>query len=230
MQSNDHLYDGVDPRDFPAYTAQEAGDLLGIPGATVRTWANGTSGRQAILSHTSSGRGLSFNNLVEIYVLGVLRRQRAVPLARVRDALVALSKKFDVERPLLTQELFTDNGHIFIEHMGHYLDVSERNQMAMREVLAGRLDRIERDERNLAARFFPITRQGRYEDVPRRIIVDPRISWGRPCFTGTNVPVEEVVARFNLGEPMAELAEDFGLEQGDVEEAIRLYNMRPKAA
>jgi uncharacterized protein (DUF433 family) len=82
------------------------------------------------------------------------------------------------------------------------------------------LRRIERDHAGLAARLYPFTRK-RSPDEPKAIVIDPRISFGRPILAGSGVPTAIVAERYKAGESIDELAEDYGRERLDIEEAIR---------
>jgi uncharacterized protein (DUF433 family) len=53
------------------------------------------------------------------------------------------------------------------------------------------------------------------------VVVDPRISFGRPVIDGTSVRTETVAARYKAGESAADLADDYGVEVPQIDEAIR---------
>jgi uncharacterized protein (DUF433 family) len=90
----------------------------------------------------------------------------------------------------------------------------------MRELLEAHLRRIERDERGLAVRLFPFTRR-RELDEPRVVVIDPRVSFGRPVLVGTGIPTSVIADRYKAGESMDQLADDYGRPRLEIEEAIR---------
>ena len=51
--------------------------------------------------------------------------------------------------------------------------------------------------------------------------MNPKISFGRPVIDGTGVPVASIYERYKAGDSVADLAQDFRLEIGAIEEAIR---------
>jgi uncharacterized protein (DUF433 family) len=83
-----------------------------------------------------------------------------------------------------------------------------------------------RATRGLAVRLFPLTRKRppveRISDEPRIIAIDPRVAFGRPVITGSQIPTVEVAERFKAGESVADLADDFRRPQEEIEEAVRI--------
>jgi hypothetical protein len=90
-------------------------------------------------------RALSFLNLVEAHVLAAIRRQHHVPLPKVRQALVYVSKKMDTHRPLAESEFQTDGVDLFLEKLGSLVNVTREGQTEMKDVIRDHLKRIERD-------------------------------------------------------------------------------------
>ena len=54
------------------------------------------------------------------------------------------------------------------------------------------------------------------------VVVDPRRAFGSPVIAGTGIRTEDVFLRFSAGEPLSELAEDYGLTRDQTEAAIRI--------
>jgi uncharacterized protein (DUF433 family) len=68
--------------------------------------------------------------------------------------------------------------------------------------------------------LYPFTRK-RQPDEPKVIVIDPRISFGRPVLTGTGIRTAIVAERYKAGESIEELAKDYSREHLEIEEAIR---------
>ncbi len=100
------------------------------------------------------------------------------------------------------------------------MNLSRSGQLAVRELLEAHLRRIEHDAQGLALRLFPFSR-GDSLDVPRIVVVDPRISFGRPVIAGTSVRTDVIASRLKAGEFVQDLAEDYRVEVDQIEEAIR---------
>jgi uncharacterized protein (DUF433 family) len=74
-------------------------------------------------------------------------------------------------------------------------------------------------------RIYPFTRARCSEDAPRPIAIDPAVRFGAPVLSGTGVPTEIIFERFQAGETVALLAEDYDIEQDLIQEAIRYESM-----
>jgi uncharacterized protein (DUF433 family) len=219
------LYGDRDPADVAAYTAADAAALVGVPVSTLRSWVFGRSfqkrtggvGRsQAIIRTPSAGRFLSFTNVVEAHVLSGLRRHNNVQLANIRRAVRYVERSLRQEHPLAREQFKTDGVDLFVEHLGKLVNASEDGQGAFREVLEEYLERVDYDG-GRAVRFFPLHRAG----APRVVVIDPLRAFGRPVLAGTSTPVEDIRARWELGEPISGLATDFAVAADAIEEALR---------
>ena len=59
------------------------------------------------------------------------------------------------------------------------------------------------------------------DEPPRVVVIDPAISSGRPVVNGTGVMADVIVGRFNTGEGVESIADDYGLQVSQIEEVIR---------
>lgn len=220
------IYGGQRPQDVPAYSIREAAGLVGISPSTLRSWVRGRSfpkrggvGRSpAIIAPPSvdDGAFLSFTNVVEAHVLSGLRRKYELKLDAIRAAVRYVHDRLHVEHPLAMERFKTDGASLFVERFGRTINASKEGQVAMREVLEAYLERIEYDD-GRAIRLFPLLRDA----APRVIVVDPRLSFGRPTIAGTSVPVVAVRGRFDAGDSVESLAHDFDVRPDQIEEALR---------
>jgi uncharacterized protein (DUF433 family) len=218
-----------EPKDIPTYTISEAAHYLLIPLATLRSWTIGRyypvhDGKRrfnpVIEVPQKHPTMLSFVNLIEAHVLDAIRREYGVPLREVRKAIEFLKRELKSTHPLIEQKIETDGKDLFIRSLGRLIAASKGGQLAMPEMVNAYLRRIEWDERGLASRLYPFTRK-RQLDEPKVVVIDPRISFGRPVLSGTGVRTAIVAERYKAGESIEELAEDYGRVRLDIEEAIR---------
>lgn len=218
------IYRGKDPRILPRYSIAEAAQYVRVPVTTLATWvrgrAAGTLHAEPVILLPSSSRLLSFQNLVEAHVLGSIRRHHGVPLQRVRKALTFVQKKLAQPHPLITARFETDGVDLFVDELGKLLNVSQDGQVAIRAALQASLRRVEHDADGLAARLFPFVCTGD-ADEPKSIVVDPRISFGRPILAKTGIPASTVVGRLKAGEPLESIVSDYGITLEQVTDAIR---------
>jgi len=104
------------------------------------------------------------------------------------------------------------------------INVSSWGQLGLAPILDLYLRRIERDEKGLPIKLYPIRMSWPGDlngEPPKVVVIDPAVSSGRPVVNGTGVMAEIIVGRFNTGEGIESIAEDYGLKQAQVEEVIR---------
>ncbi len=231
------IYGNKDPREIPTYGITEAAHYLLIPTATLRSWVKGrtypvTGGSsrffQPPIQLSPNERLLSFVNLIEAHVLNALRKTHGVPLFRIRAALEYLSTELDSPHPLADERLKTDGINLFIENLGQTINLSQHGQLALRELLQDHLQRIEHDPVGFAARLYPFTRLNP-KGSPKSIVIDPQISFGKPVIADTGIPTSALLERFEAGESISDLVEDYALNTLQIEEAIRYQRLQPAA-
>ena len=222
-----------DIRAMPCYSFPEAAHYLRIPVTTLRSWVRGrkyptSEGDQffqpVIELPDDSQNLLSFINLVEIHVLDAIRRDHRISLHKVRIAIDFIEKELTSDHPLAYHKLETDGLDLFVEEYGQLINVSQTGQLALRELLQAHLRRIDRDPAGYARRLYPFTRKRRGQQLieePKAIVIDPRISFGRPVLAGTGIPTAIIAERYKAGEAIGALADDYGRPTLEIEEAIR---------
>lgn len=220
---------GGDPRELPAYRLSDAAHYLRLPRSTLRAWVLGQEYLteagprffQPIIQLPDQDRPmLSFMNLVEAHVLDAIRRQHRISLQKVRKALQYLSRHFHSRHPLAEHRFETNGVDLFLSRYGELVNLSRDGQLAIRKILEGYLQRIERDDAGMAARLYLFTRKRDLHE-PKVVMIDPRISFGRPVLAGTGIATAVIAERYKAGETIDELAEDYGRGRLDIEEAIR---------
>lgn len=216
-----------DRRDQPAYGPAEAARYLKLPPATLRAWTFGRpyptvrgEGHFPPLIRPASSRPplLSFSNLVEAHVLRALRTEHGVSVKAVREAARFAERKLQIDRLLLSPELCTKAGEIFLDRYGELINLSASGQLAMRHVLDAHLKRVVWEDR-LPIRLHPFV-LGEAVDAAMPIAIDPRIAFGRPVVASRGVSTAAIVDRIDAGERVAEVAADYQLSQEDVERAV----------
>lgn len=225
------IYGGRDPREIPNYTVSEAARLLESSQGAIRKWIagreytthQGPAQSAPLLDVEGPPWFLTFNNLIELQVLEALRREPGikVSLQKVRKALAYMQEKMGVERPLLTERFSVDkNCNLFIDHYGHLLEVSASGQVALKAVLAQYLKTIDYDKDGLAKQWRPLL----YGDL---VVVNPRISFGRPTLKGTRTPLDSITDQFKAGDGVEELAYDFSYSPEKLEDVLRHVFRKP---
>jgi uncharacterized protein (DUF433 family) len=119
--------------------------------------------------------------------------------------------------------LYTDGAVILFDYaeserdreLGGLTEVISR-QRVFAPVIEEYLKRIEYGGDGWAARLVSPT-----TDQPV-VVADPERSFGQPIFIHGGVRVEDVLDRWRAGEPLSEVAEDFGVSPKDVEDILRV--------
>ncbi len=227
------LYGGRDPRDLPAYTTREVAVCLDIPLSRVRAWVAGQTNFRAVLAPAAAaarlgGKALSFNNVIEIFVLDELRRRHAFSLQHLRRVLRHLEKSFpSIDHPLVKLDLRVANHQLFARHGRKLENLSLEGQYAMEEVLRIFLMRVENDPSGAGVfRLYPFVTKQREAGAPRTVMMDPRVSFGRPVLSASGVPTAVIADRFRAGESIGSIAEDIDQTPEEIEEAIRFETVR----
>lgn len=221
--------------DTPAYPASEAARILNLSVNTVRSWCFGQNYRSVagkpkrfqpvIQPADTKSRLLSFANLCELHVLSAIRRHHKISLPKVRESMAYLRVELDSDRPLLDRQFLTNGIDLFVEHASQLLNVSQQGQEALRGDFESALARIERDRKGAPIRLFPFSRTAGTEQ-PRVIVIDPRLAFGRPVLSSVAVRTDVIVGRFRAGDSMQEMAKDYGVDEKEIEEALRFEQRR----
>ncbi len=220
--------------DIPLYTTAEAARFLGVPTSTFATWAKGyvrrPPGRPVVIGEpivTSMGeeRGyptVPFVGLAEAMILAAFR-QGGVSLQHIRRAVAIIQREIGLEHALASKRLYTDGAVILYDYaeteqdreLGGLTEVVSR-QRVFAPVVKEYLKRIEYGRDGWATKLTsPATAQP-------LVVVDPQRSFGQPIFIRGGVRVEDVLDRWRAGEPLREVADDFGVPPEDVEDILRV--------
>jgi len=218
-----------DLREMPAYGIAEAAGYLRLPVSTLRSWLLGQryrTGSEAkffkpvIDIADRKGRQLSFINLVEAFVLAGIRRQHEIPLPKVRKAVDYLRRTFATKRPLADEQFETDGIDLFVEKMGSLIGATQEGQIQMRDVIRDRLERVQRDPKGVPEKIVlfpaPVGRSGSVD-----VVIDPRLSFGRPVLDRFGVRTAILAERFDAGEDIEALAREYSAPPEAIQNAIR---------
>ena len=216
-----------DIRDAPAYTITAAARHLGMPPATLRSWVLSRTYRRAggsvkteplIRAPAGSGNLISFNNLVEAHVLRAIRAKVGVKTGAIRSAIAYAEQSLGIERLLLSDEFRTSGQDIFLDRLRELITLTRSGQLAMKQMLAAYLKRVDRDDAALPFRLYPLRPAWSEERKP--IVIDPRVSFGRSTVAGSGISTAALVDRVDAGEDLEILAGDYGLRIDQIEDAV----------
>lgn len=218
----------------PLYTVAEAARFLGVPTSTLSTWARGYVRRPPGRAEVRGARVVSsveapyryptipFIGLAEGMVLAAFRRH-GVSLQQIRKAVSVLEREIGLDYALASRRLYTTGAVILFDYADatHEEDLAGLTEVVSRQrvfapVVREYLKRIDYARDGWAATLVsPATSRA-------IVIADPARSFGQPIFIHGASRVEDVIDRWRAGDPLAEVAEDFGVPAEDVEEVLRV--------
>jgi uncharacterized protein (DUF433 family) len=213
-------------REMPAYAIAEAAGYLRLPKSTLRAWMLGQRGFRSVIDIADRhDKKLSFINLVEAFVLAGIRREHSIPLPKVRKAVEYLRRVFRTRRPLAEEQFETDGVELFVEKFGALVGATQDGQLQMRDIIRDRLKQVRRDPTGIPEKIVLFPARGSLDKGG--VVIDPRLSFGRPILDGYGVRTAIVAERFQAGEKVEELAREYGVPSEAIENAIRC---EPRAA
>ena len=217
----------LDLRDQPAYGLAEAARYLKLPAATLRSWVVGRAYPTAcavarfnplIRPAQKQPALLSFYNLIEAHVLRALRTEHGVAIGQVRKAIAFAERSLSIERLLLSKQLSTSAGNVFLDEYGKLINLNASGQLAMRRLLEQHLKRVQWDDRQFPVRLYPYV--AAEQTSARPIAIDLTIAFGRPVVVRARVSTAAIAGRIDAGESVADLAADYDLAREEIEEAV----------
>lgn len=216
---------------LPLYRVSEAAGFVGVPPSTFGAWAHGYVRRPRgrpevrvgpIVTSVPSARGepsIPFIGLAEGIAVAAFRRA-GVSMQHLRRAVDALERQLGLEHALASRRLYTDGAQVFYDFAETYddrelqgLTIVVSGQRVFGDVVREYLDRVTYDEHGWAALLV--------SPVTPSVAVDPARGFGQPIFLHGAARVEDVLDRFQAGEPLERVARDFGVPLKDIEDVVR---------
>jgi len=209
-----------DNLELPMYGLSEAALYLRVPIKTLEYWTIGRGKTPPLVKAAGRRpRALSFMNLLECHMLAAMRSLYDLKLPKIRRAVAHLSECSGFRHPLIEQPLYTNRIDVLIQELDTFINISRGGQFVIPEIMGVHLERIERDPKGMF-KFFPFVRE-RSAGEPKFIVINPAIGFGKPVIAGTGISTAVIASRFNARESIPALAEEYGLEARQIEEAIR---------
>jgi uncharacterized protein (DUF433 family) len=231
---NAKTFNRQDLRELPAYGIAEAAGYLRVPVSTLRAWLLGQRYqhgdeqkffRPVIEIADRKSRQMSFINLVEAFVLAGIRRQHEIPLPKVRNAVDYLRRTFHTNRPLAEEQFQTDGVDLFVEKMGAIIGATQEGQIQLRELIRDRLERVRRDPKGIPEKIVLFPAPAKASGVGD-VVIDPRLSFGRPVLDHVGVRTSVLAERFEAGDDIDVLARDYSAPPEAIQNAIRCERRR----
>lgn len=203
----------------PNYRIREAAQYAHLTAQTVASWHKPASSNQrGTLSAKDKGASLSYLQLIEVAVVASFRKA-GLSLQKIRAAREYVSKQLQAEHPFAEYRFKTDGRELWMDYAQieaesgdkKLLAASSQGQLAWSDII-GRLKEFDYENDGLAVRWH-VAGKG------NGIIIDPRVQFGAPSIQG--VPTWVFKGRWQAGEDLDDIADDFGVRSSAVLDALR---------
>lgn len=175
-------------------------------------WKPGGSPQPYILDKRSKVFG--FHAFIELYTIAKLR-EMGVSFRRIYQARSVLVREFKTVYPFALGALLSDGKTVLVEvNSSTLLNLNKHGQYELTDVLRDFCRKIDfGKEDNLAERFWPLGKDA-------AIVVDPRISFGRPCINGTGVQADVIYNLHRAGEKKSVILDGYRITEAQYSDAL----------
>jgi uncharacterized protein (DUF433 family) len=208
---------------IPNYQIREAARYADISAKTVVAWHKDGN----TLSVRESRAALSYMQLIELAVVAAFRKA-GVTLKSIKATRAYVAKELKSEFPFAEFRFKKDGKRLVMDYgqiekdggTDKLLRADQNGQFAWAQIL-GRLHEFEYEDGGVAIRWHL---GGRTSDI----VIDPRVAFGTPAIGGT--PTWVLKGRWEAGESIEEIAEDFGMDELSVVAGLNFegINLDPK--
>lgn len=208
-------------REYPTYNIPEAALILAMKRRTLQRWVSDKPFFK-VSGDDELQKLLSFKDLSQLYFLKFLRRYAHLNERQAREVLDYARESTGKKYPLLDEHIRAWPRHVvWVSKDERVLELFKpKGQYRFHDAISMFASRVDRDKRGTMVRLYPwrLWRQG---DARRPVVIDPDVLSGRPVITGTRIPLLAVAARTKHGEPVKEIADDYGISQRRITESLR---------
>jgi len=209
--------------DRAIYSYADVDRLVGLHSGTARRWLEGyqRTGRfydPVLRPEPTGGDAVTWGEMVEARLLAEFRN-RAVPVQRLRPAIVRLRKEFGPYPLAHARPLFDVEGRELVRVVQEQVGLERSLQLVV--VRNGQLVLADTAERFRSAVEYDGDVAGRLKPDVRTpdVVMDPRRAFGQPAVR--NVRTESLAEDYRAGTSREELADLYDLTAEQVDEAIR---------
>jgi uncharacterized protein (DUF433 family) len=201
---------------LPAYTIADAARYVGESPQLIASWHYRETQNGVVLPGKEHGTPLSYLQLIEVAVVSIFRKS-GISLQRVRKARQYLAQRFNAEYPFTEYRFKTEGFHILLDLQQFEHDEDMRilvadkgGQLAWEEIMQNRLFEFDYEDGGIAVKWHLAGRRS-------LVVIDPRVAFGAPNVSG--IPTWILKGRFNAGETVTDVIEDFNLEETAIKDA-----------
>ena len=204
---------------LPAYRVGEAAVYAHLSPGTVSRWSQTYGEQKRVTVPRAKRKALSYLQLIEIAVVAAMREE-GVKLQEIKRAREFFVDKLGLDYPFAQARFKTDGVDILVDADGpdgqplrsKLIAANHNGQFVWSDFLKKRLNEFNY-ENGGEVLSWKVNGNG------SRIEIDPQISFGAPQTSG--VPTWIIKDRWKQGEGIGDIADDFGLEEDEVADALK---------
>lgn len=177
------------------YALDEAARLLRTRSSTIRSWLDPEKGLVP-RRLPADDRAITFLELMELYFIGMFRKEGVSPRT-IRKASAVAAEKFRTDYPFAIKQFDTDGRTIFATLIDSTADRElvedlRRGQYVFNEFMKPFFHKLEFRGRHEVTRFWPMERKG-------GIVLDPERKFGKPIDAESGVPTRAIYNAVEAG-------------------------------
>lgn len=204
---------------LPTYRVADVARFAEISPRTLAYWyfPKGKD-KRSVLPDRDRGGQVSYLEMVEAAFVATMRKS-GVSLDVIRDARDYLRTRWQSEFPFATYRFKTDGKNLLMDFdqldamsgEGKLLIPNKHGQLAWSKIVDFTFDQFEYED-DLAIRWH-------IKGPGTLVVIDPSVAFGAPSVRG--VPTNTLADRYQGGDSIAELGDDFRLPIGEIREALK---------
>jgi uncharacterized protein (DUF433 family) len=174
----------------------------------------------------NKNRAINFYSLIEFYTFFKLR-EKGVSSTEIKKLHSKLSKLLHTKYPFaVAQDYYVEHKKnrkgqkrktfVYYTYLENIIKSDKKDQFSFK-FIEEFLKKIEFDENNLAAKFYPLHES-------RNVVVDPKRQFGQPIIAGTSIKTETVFGLYNGGETVENISILYDIPIEKVQDAITFQN------
>jgi len=201
---------------MPAYKVVDAARYAKVTSQTILNWQKASGTAQAI-GPRETGVSLSYLQLVELAFVSTLR-DAGVKLRDIKEAREYMGQQLRSEFPFAEHRFMTDGKNLWKsladfdakQSKNAVVKLNKGGQLAWKNFVEDKFTEF-KYEKGIAV-------QWRVAGPDSPVVIDPRVSFGAPMVKG--VATWAIKGRYEAGESLEDIAEDFALMTDDVNSAL----------
>lgn len=212
---------------LPAYRVNEAARYAGTTVQSVTYWHYGGGQLGPALPGSERRRPLSYMELIEVAFVAFFR-SLGVPLQRIRRARDYVAQNLNAEYPFAEYRFKSEGAHLLmdfaeaesIKDFNQVIVADAGGQLAWESLMAEKFAEFDYEllgSDTLALKWHLAGRNS-------KVVIDPRVAFGAPNVNG--VPTWALRGRYQAGESLEDIIEDFAIAQEDVLDALSFEGIK----